>query len=886
MPRRLAAAAVALCAAALLTVPPAVMDAAAAPGDAPALSETLVAAAEDYATATHADPWDFANPEDVITSDGPLLNASSASIRDGMLKFTLAKTGHVSLVWPGYPGALFMGREGAAHPVDASRFTELSVRLYRSTPGAVALLWDNCMPEEGRPIHCHGAADQRGEAGWETYRFRLPAEADPKRERWAKDILALRLVIGASQRTNVLVDWVRLHAPGQEVAATWQSAEPSRLIWDRDDNATNNTDANRDWGTIGFGQGEGTATIPAGAWPAGRYRIYAVSRTDATRRLSSTRLLQVAEAPHIEFLNPDVTGGEDFAAGQTGDAWDFSESTDITEWHNIDDIAWAGGQLTATNAPLPDQNDPYVILRQDRPLDPRRYHRLTVKTTFAGQFSLEDAEGGGMHGRLSWQTQDMVEGRRDVPELWLQSRELVTYRYTDTYTVDLHTNPTSFLMETDLAPTDGWIRGGPVSTLRWDINEDRGPRRWSIDEIRLAADDEAQAGVFSVRWRDRNPATADGTRVRLYADDNARGFDGVLIGEAVQRHGEGELVWRTAGWAPGTYHVYALAVADGGRPGGPEATEPGVSRMYASGPLVIPGTDRAYGPDRARTAVAVSTAGHADAGTVVVAADHTAVDALGAGPLAIAAGGPLLLSGPDEVQAPTVAELQRLRPGRIVVAGGPAAVGEAALAQLRRAVPGATVMRAGGVDRFATAAALARDADTRWKGDTLILADHADVAVALSAAPLAAAAKAPLLLSDDGSLPAATLDALRELAPRRIIGVGAKVSEALLREAARVAGAATTRRVAGADAASTAALVADLAVTMGADGGRALVTGEERWADALAAGAAAGARNGVLLLTGSRGVPPATADWVRRHRPAMLVVGGPSAVPSWSVPGA
>ena len=75
--------------------------------EAPTLGAPAAATSQDFATMAYGDPWDFANREDVITSDGPLLNASSAAVRDGMLKFTLSKTGHVSLVWPGYQGALF-----------------------------------------------------------------------------------------------------------------------------------------------------------------------------------------------------------------------------------------------------------------------------------------------------------------------------------------------------------------------------------------------------------------------------------------------------------------------------------------------------------------------------------------------------------------------------------------------------------------------------------------------------------------------------------------------------------------------------------------------------------------------------------------------------------
>ena len=58
-------------------------------------------------------------------------------------------------------------------------------------------------------------------------------------------------------------------------------------------------------------------------------------------------------------------------------------------------------------------------------------------------------------------------------------------------------------------------------------------------------------------------------------------------------------------------------------------------------------------------------------------------DALAAGPAAAAAGGPVLLTTTDVLPAVIAAELTRLAPQRIVVAGGPASVSDAVLAQLQ-----------------------------------------------------------------------------------------------------------------------------------------------------------------------------------------------------------
>src|SRR5205085_7224836 len=69
-------------------------------------------------------------------------------------------------------------------------------------------------------------------------------------------------------------------------------------------------------------------------------------------------------------------------------------------------------------------------------------------------------------------------------------------------------------------------------------------------------------------------------------------------------------------------------------------------------------------------------------------------------------GGPLLLVQPDMIPAPVVTELQRLKPGRIVVLGGLRAVSAAVASALQGYTTG-TVSRVAGADRYQTAATLA-----------------------------------------------------------------------------------------------------------------------------------------------------------------------------------
>ena len=134
-----------------------------------------------------------------------------------------------------------------------------------------------------------------------------------------------------------------------------------------------------------------------------------------------------------------------------------------------------------------------------------------------------------------------------------------------------------------------------------------------------------------------------------------------------------------------------------------------VTALAAS--LTVPSTSpagadasgRVAGADRYATAAAVSAATFpAGVPAAFVVTGGSYPDALTAGPAAARAGGPVLLTGRDTLPAVTAAELDRLRPGRIVVVGGTGAVSESVRSALERHTDGA-VTRVSGADRYATA---------------------------------------------------------------------------------------------------------------------------------------------------------------------------------------
>ncbi len=295
----------------------------------------------------------------------------------------------------------------------------------------------------------------------------------------------------------------------------------------------------------------------------------------------------------------------------------------------------------------------------------------------------------------------------------------------------------------------------------------------------------------------------------------------------------------------------------------------------------LPGElDRVAGGDRVATAAEATRRTFGVIPTVVVATADDYPDALAAVPLAASVGGPVLLVG-DHLSDETRRELHRTGALEAIVVGGPKAVSAEVVAELEAA--GLTVRRVSGGDRFATAAAVARELGPT---DEAFVVSGRGFADAVSAAPVAASLGAPILLVEPtGTVPAATRAALADLGVTRttVVGgegaVGAGVAAALPRPS----------RLSGPDRYATNAAVVEHALARGLALDEVYVATGGAFPDALSAGAVAAAgewgappRGVVVLVDGgdaSRSGP--TLALLRRHAGAIervLVFGGEKAV--------
>lgn len=186
----------------------------------------------------------------------------------------------------------------------------------------------------------------------------------------------------------------------------------------------------------------------------------------------------------------------------------------------------------------------------------------------------------------------------------------------------------------------------------------------------------------------------------------------------------------------------------------------------------IGGSTRISGSNRYATAVETSKALNPDTGkTVVIASGISFPDALSVASGAANIGAPVLLTAPDHLSVETAAELTRLSPATILIAGGNGAVSPA-VEQALSTVSGARVQRISGANRYATSAAICK---TFWPSDGVpqaFIASGEDFPDALSGAAAAAHLDAPLLLMGRHGISPEIAIELHRLAPQKVIVLG------------------------------------------------------------------------------------------------------------------
>lgn len=281
------------------------------------------------------------------------------------------------------------------------------------------------------------------------------------------------------------------------------------------------------------------------------------------------------------------------------------------------------------------------------------------------------------------------------------------------------------------------------------------------------------------------------------------------------------------------------------------------------------------GDDRYATAAEAARTAFSDKGadTVVIATGRNFPDALGGSALAGALEAPLLLVETASVPAEVVDVIQDLGITNAVILGGTGAVAPGVETQLLAAMGASSeVTRVAGANRYDTARKVAaKVVDTLGVEyeNVAFVATGANFPDALAAGPLAAGQGWPIYLAENGAGDAVTVDAMEAagVTEVHVLGGTGVVKPAMYSALQSAFGAASVDRLAGDNRYETAAKVVLMGINdVGAHwSGAGLATGAN-FPDALAAGAALGYLDTVLLLSDSKTLSPATEDVLSDYR--------------------
>ncbi len=287
---------------------------------------------------------------------------------------------------------------------------------------------------------------------------------------------------------------------------------------------------------------------------------------------------------------------------------------------------------------------------------------------------------------------------------------------------------------------------------------------------------------------------------------------------------------------------------------------------------------RLGGSDRYDVAVGISQKYFtAPSSVVYIATGANYPDALSAAPAAALQNAPLLLVPPTSLPASVKAEIQRLAPSQIVVAGGPASVSEAVYTELSTLAP--AIRRETGVDRYQVSAAVTRSAFTTG-ASTAYIATGATFPDALSASAAAGAIDAPVILVD-GQQSAVNADIatlLTDLGVTKIIIAGGpgSVTPALEASLRTVSGVTEVRRISGADRFIVSGQINRDAFNTSS---RVFVASGLTFPDALSGAAVAGAQSAPLyVIPGTCAASYVLQDIIDLGATEMVILGGSGSV--------
>lgn len=281
-------------------------------------------------------------------------------------------------------------------------------------------------------------------------------------------------------------------------------------------------------------------------------------------------------------------------------------------------------------------------------------------------------------------------------------------------------------------------------------------------------------------------------------------------------------------------------------------------------------SQRLDGANRFEVAVNVSKSGWPNGANTVILTNYLAfADALSATPYSFKEDAPILLTHPDRLTNESRAEIQRLKPSKIVIVGGPGSVSDNVVSDLQASGFG-NIERINGKDRFEVSYNLAHKLGSV---STAVVANGLNFPDALSIAPFAAKNGFPVLLVRSNELPGLIREAISQLNITNTIISGGEASVGKSVEANLPA----PQRIGGKDRYEVSANIVN---TLEPSPTKAFVATGMTFADALTGSVLAAKQGAPLLLAHPASAPSSVKSTIINKNIAdFVILGGTASVP-------
>jgi len=569
---------------------------------------------DEYFTDVQHNAIDFDKRRDILWEEK--FYESSISTVDNTWLGSYAPGGYIMPLFQGMEGAMQNGLIGNNYPLDSSKYSAVSilgkvVKRYVEGKNSWFQLfwthdssyhdatWENISGIDGYQLRKTGEVLMYPDNKYVYYEHDLSSNTE-----WtSSNVRGIKYSPSNQANPSVGYKSIRIFDPATSpmLTVSWTAddlpfgaqTEPQVEIYIDNDNSgyDGNLFFRYNGGNSFFREmpvTENSSSFPTAALAPGEYYIYLKLYSDYDTDGSDTDTLLATSGysakitinakSTVEFKNPSMTSGEDYATAVLNNPWDMNDSSDIPAEYNLVDSTFSSGVYTATT----DTRDPYLFLNVDayqKPIDTSKYRYVSFTIDVNDSKVSNEHFGGNIQEKVAsgWMSRFMWGG-----ENWIDpdstTNDIMLYEGLHTYSIDLLSDVADDTIENPVLwntyPYNTYFRFDPLEVSSTEFH---------IHDFKLTANPEANAtGKFTVRFilKDKEDDTVN---VKFYIDNDKLGFNGQYIGSQNYTSGENIYTFDTLNIERGEYFIYTIATDSMGN----------VSKHYADVPILI-GTTKKY----------------------------------------------------------------------------------------------------------------------------------------------------------------------------------------------------------------------------------------------------------------------------------------------------